>query len=181
MECAMSEDQDVLIEQIKGLKGENDRFVSTLHQDARVIAISVWTRFLFEPLEMFFCCSLRDLQSQTAKRKNIICHAYVPNGFSSNTRIQNVRAGNPKKSKKKREGFGEQQAWLISWQLYPSEQWSNSVFYRPSECSDSFVKTITDDALFFSQRKQVLSFESKLTLHTAVGRRTTDRILRLRR
>jgi len=53
MECAMTEDQDVLIEQIKGLKGENDR--------------------------------LRDLQSQTAKR-------------------------NPKKSKKKREGFGEQQA-----------------------------------------------------------------------
>merc|ERR1712224_252460 len=53
MECATTEDQDVLIEQIKSLKGENDR--------------------------------LRDLQSQTAKR-------------------------NPKKSKKKREGFGEQQA-----------------------------------------------------------------------
>jgi len=52
MECAMTEDQDVLIEQIKGLKGENDR--------------------------------LRDLQSQTRKRN--------------------------KKSKKKREGFGEQQA-----------------------------------------------------------------------
>jgi len=104
MECASTDDPDSLVEQIKSLKGENDRFVPHMIP-GRVHNCNVCfqgTCVLSELHECVFCRSLRDLQSQTSQRTNIIPHA--PSGFNSNTRMQWSRRPQ-KKSRKETGGF----------------------------------------------------------------------------
>ena len=77
MECAMTEDQDVLIEQIKSLKGENDRFVLALHQDACMLAI-----FIFEKhqscLNPAKCVSVADYAICNRRLRNVRISSTMP-------------------------------------------------------------------------------------------------------